>query len=124
MKIEKVELMKTLKCGDNVYAPGVYPNPVPRDLIVEALSGSGVVKITHSTPEPPPIIKINAPRDAGTSTTEVGTVSGVDVVRLASTTTTSPPKPSVKPKLKPRTRKVIAKRSKPKAKAAPKGKKK
>jgi len=107
MTIEEVEVKKTLMCGNNVYSIGRYGKmhrkPITHDLIVEARSGSGIVKILHeSVPEPPPVIR--TPLGPGTSTSAVGTVSGgeddvIDKEKLKRTT--QPPKPSKPPKKAP-----------------------
>lgn len=111
MAIEEIEVKKTLKCGSKTYPIGRYGgkhrSPITQDLIAEARSGSGIVKILHeSVPEPPPVIR--TPLGAGTSTSAVGTVSGgeddiIDREKLKKTT--QPPKPSEPPKKAPRTRK-------------------
>lgn len=109
MTIEEVEVKKTLKCGSNVYGIGRYRRPIPKDLIAEARSGSGIVQILYeSVPEPPPVIK--TPKGIGTSTSAVGTVSGghddiIDEDKVKKVT--QPPKPSKskKPKLKLRGKK-------------------
>jgi len=111
MTIEEVEVKKTLMCGSNVYSIGKYGGknrkPITQDLIAEARSGSGIVKILHeSIPEPPPVIK--TPKGIGTSTSAVGTVSGgeddvIDREKLKKTT--QPPKPSEPPVKAPRKKK-------------------
>ena len=108
MKIEKVLVRKTLKCGSNVYVEGEYPRQgkqLSSDLVAEALSGSGVVEILESSSEPPPIIKTPT---GGTTTSEVGTYSG-GIIDPEKVKNTPPPKPSKKkvskPKLKLRSKK-------------------
>lgn len=114
MKIEKVLVKKTLKCGSNVYAIGEYSQPIPSDIVAEAHAGRGIVEILKTVPDPPPIIKVSPA--AGTSTSEVGTVAGDGVVDQEKIKPkTQPPKPSKKPKLKPR-----AKKKAPAAKRKPK----
>ncbi|MDY6957903.1 MAG: hypothetical protein SVK08_01965 [Halobacteriota archaeon] len=117
MAIEEIEVKKALKCGNKVYEIGKYGpkyrKPITQDLINEARSGSGVVKILHeSTPEPPPVIL--APKGTGTSTSAVGTVSGGedDVIDREKLKKTQPPKPSTPPKKAPSKKKKLKLRGK------------
>lgn len=45
MQIEKLKVLVTLKAGDKVFKPGIYNEPIPKELVTEARSGTGNVEI-------------------------------------------------------------------------------
>ena len=50
---ERVKMLKTLKCGDNVYGIGnIIDAPIPRDLLAEIRANTGAVEALAPPPQP------------------------------------------------------------------------
>jgi hypothetical protein len=61
MDVERVKVITTVKCGEQIYLAGmVYNKPVPVDLIDEVRNRTGTVEVVPVMPPSPPVDSTDA----------------------------------------------------------------